>query len=142
MQQSKQAYSHLGYRLPIGVTHRPDATTYQQYLTTFERVCDEWDVKNDSRATLLDVSSRTFYRWRHKSELATLSNDQRKRISLLANIYVDLHIVFDENAALANAWVRRPNTAFSARAPLDLLLARSLLEFQAVFLYLRQVARR
>lgn len=121
---------------------RPDATTHQQYLATFERVCNEWDVKNDNRARLLDVSSRTFYRWKHNPEQAILSNDQRKRISLLANIYVDLHIVFDENAALANEWVRRPNTVFGARAPLDLLLAGSLLEFQTIFLYVRQVARR
>jgi uncharacterized protein (DUF2384 family) len=91
-------------------------------LRAFSRIADAWSLGHAARATLLAASPRSVDRWKNDPSSAQLNRDQFERISYILGIYSGLHAILGESV-LADDWVRRPNTDFSGRAPIDVMLA-------------------
>lgn len=88
----------------------------------FFQIADRWGLGRTERATLLAASPRSIDRWRSDADSAQLTRDQVERISYILGIYSGLHSILGESA-LADDWVRRPNTDFGGTRPLDRMLA-------------------
>ena len=93
-------------------------------LRTVFRMAERWGLSAEEQMTLLGITSpSTFYKWR-KTPPAKLSPDLLERISYLFGIYKALQILLPEKA-LADSWLRRPNTnpLFGGRPPLERMLS-------------------
>ena len=90
-------------------------------LKAFFALTDEWQLSRDEAIALLGApSERTFYRWR-SGKVAGLPKDTLERISVMMGIYKAVHILLPD-AERANAYVRRPNSAFDNESALDVML--------------------
>ena len=90
-------------------------------LKAFFAMADEWKLSREQATTLLGgPSERTFYRWR-SGEVSGLPKDTLERISVMMGIYKAAHILLPEPER-ANAYIRRPNTAFDDQSALDVML--------------------
>jgi hypothetical protein len=79
-----------------------------------------------SIALLGEGSERTWFRIKAKEWDGVLSQDSLTRVSALVGIYKGLHLLFSD--ALADDWVRRPNTEslFGGQPPLDFMIAEGI----------------
>ena len=92
-------------------------------------IAERWGLTDAQLATLLGgVPLATLRRWKRQLRQAgqvrtALTRDQLDRVSYLLGIHKALHILFP-NAAQADGWVKRPNTApgFDGRPALDIML--------------------
>ena len=110
-------------------------------LRAFVRIAEVWGLSVDEQLILLGGPPRsTFFAWRKTPERANLSRDTLERISNLLGIYKALQILFAD-PAVADAWVRKPNTAapFGGRSALDRMLAGNVSDLNAVRRYLDAV---
>ena len=110
-------------------------------LKAFAGMARQWGLSVDEQLILLGSPARsTFFGWRKHPEKASLSRDTLERLSNLLGIYKSLQILLPD-AAAADAWVRKPNTApfFGGRSALDRLLAGNLSDLHAVRRYLDAV---
>jgi len=90
-------------------------------LKAFFALADEWQLSRDEAIALLGApSERTFYRWR-SGKVSNLPKDTLERISVLMGIYKAAHILLPD-AERANAYVRRPSSAFDNESALDVML--------------------
>lgn len=90
-------------------------------LKAFFALADEWQLSRDEAIALLGApSERTFYRWR-SGNVSSLPRDTLERISVMMGIYKAAHILLPD-AERANAYVRRPNSAFANESALDVML--------------------
>ena len=83
---------------------------------------DRWEVRDqDARELLGGVSNGTLYAIKRR-EKKILSADELLRVSYLVGIFKALNILY--SAALADSWMRRPNTnpIFGGEPPLDYVL--------------------
>lgn len=106
-------------------------------LRTVFRIAERWQLSADELMTLLGISApSTYYKWRN-SPPAKLSPDLLERISYLFGIYKALQILLPERA-LADAWLRRPNTnpLFGGKAPLERMLTGQVADLYLVRRYL------
>jgi len=99
-------------------------------------------------ATLLGVSRATYYRLKERAEAertalpeeaarireSLVSQPLRERLSLLLGIYGGLQIIYANNRAYGEEWVRRPNTSavFRSRRPIDVMLSGNVLDLALV----------
>jgi hypothetical protein len=91
-------------------------------LRAFGRIAEHWGLSTDEQRRLLGEPPRsTFFAWRKAPAQAVLSRDTLERLSLLLGIYKSLQILLPD-AAAADAWVRKPNSAFGGSSALALML--------------------
>ena len=87
-------------------------------LRAFFRIMAAWGVDNRQAMILLGRPARaTFFRWK-KGEVAGAPYDTMQRISYILGIYQALQVLYSD-AAMADAWIRRPNEAFGGQSALD-----------------------
>ena len=96
---------------------------------------NEWSLsETDARVLLGEPSRSTFYNWRN-GKVSTLSRDTLERVSYIAGIYKALHLLFPQPDQ-ANAWLKKPNSAFAGQSALDVMLAGSIVDLARVRRYL------
>jgi hypothetical protein len=107
-------------------------------LRAFFNIARDWDLNADEQIVLLGSPGRsTFFKWKQAPDSARLSRDTLERLSLVLGIYKALQILLPQ-AALADAWVKRPNSAppFGGKRALDRMLAGNVSDLVAVRQYL------
>jgi hypothetical protein len=107
-------------------------------LRAFERIAQAWGLSVDEQLCLLGAPPRsTYFAWRKQPEKASLPRDTLERLSNLLGIYKSLQILLPE-AAAADAWVRKPNSAapFGGRSALARMLAGNVADLNLVRRYL------
>ena len=95
-------------------------------LNAFFGIAEKWGLSTEEQMALLGGLPRsTFFKW--KKEGGLVPPDTEERLSYLLGIYKALHILFPD-AALADAWIRKPNRAplFGGQSALDLMLREGL----------------
>jgi uncharacterized protein (DUF2384 family) len=86
-------------------------------LEVFARLADTWGLTSDQQIALLGHPARsTFFKW--KKDGGSLPADTQERLSHIFSIFKALEILLPD-AREADAWMRRPNRAFSGESPLD-----------------------
>jgi hypothetical protein len=91
-------------------------------LRAFGRIAEQWGLSTEEQRQLLGQPPRsTFFAWRKAPAQAALSRDTLERLSLLLGIYKSLQILLPD-AAVADAWVKKPNAAFGGASALALML--------------------
>jgi hypothetical protein len=117
--------------------HKPPEELAPAALRTFFRIASVWDLSQAEARTLLgDPPESTYYKWK-SGRVGSVSNDLIERISYVLGIYKALQILLPD-AAAADAWVKRPNTAplFNGRSALDLMLSGRVADLFLVRQYL------
>jgi Protein of unknown function (DUF2384) len=107
-------------------------------LRAFVRIAEAWGLSVDEQLALLGQPPRsTYFAWRKQPDRASLPRDTLERLSNLLGIYKSLQILLPD-AAAADAWVRKPNTAglFGGRSALDRMLAGNVGDLSLVRRYL------
>jgi hypothetical protein len=91
-------------------------------LRAFARIAEHWGLSTDEQRRLLGEPPRsTYFAWRKAPAQAALTRDTLERLSLLLGIYKSLQILLPD-ADAADAWVKKPNTAFGGSSALALML--------------------
>jgi hypothetical protein len=106
-------------------------------LRTFFRIADAWQLSGDEARTLLGSPPRsTFYAWK-KAGQGQLDRDTLERVSYVLGIYKALQILLPD-PAVADAWVRKPNTAplFAGQPALQRMLSGNVSDLYVVRQYL------
>ncbi len=101
-------------------------------VTGAARLAAAWGLTVEQVGGLLGgVPPSTWHAWK-KHAPADLGTDRLTRISYLLGIYTALHAL--HSAALADAWVTRPNTnpMFAGRTPLAVMLSGGIPALAAV----------
>ena len=109
-------------------------------LRTFFAIAEAWRLSNDESMRLLgDPPRSTFYEWKRAGD-GRLTRDTLERISYVLGIYKALQILLSD-AAAADGWIRKPNTAplFGGRPALDRLLSGNVGDLFVVRQYLDAV---
>lgn len=104
---------------------------------TFFRIAGLWKLSVEEQMKLLGVASRsTYYKWRTDPP-RKLPPDLLERFSYLFGIFKALQVLLPD-AAAADAWIRRPNSAplFGGRSALDRLLSGHVADLYEVRRYL------
>ena len=107
-------------------------------LRAFERIAMAWGLSVDEQLCLLGAPPRsTYFAWRKHPDKASLPRDTLERLSNLLGIYKSLQILLPD-AAAADAWVRKPNSAppFGGRSALARMLAGNVSDLNLVRRYL------
>jgi Protein of unknown function (DUF2384) len=107
-------------------------------LRAFERIAQAWGLSVDEQMALLGQPPRsTYFAWRKAPDKAKLSRDTLERLSNLLGIYKSLQMLLPD-AAAADSWVRRPNTAplFGGNTALARMLAGNVADLNLVRRYL------
>ena len=110
-------------------------------LRAFGRIAQAWKLSVDEQLLLLGAPARsTFFGWRKNPAAAALPRDTLERLSNILGIYKALQIVLPD-AAAADAWVRKPNSApvFGGRSALAHMLAGNMSDLGRVRRYLDAV---
>lgn len=107
------------------------------FLKVFHGIAEAWNLTNAQRGALLDVSARTYQRWR--SRTPKLTDEQVLRISYYVNLYLDLQTI-ENDSSTANAWVRNANLAFGDCAPIEVMTQGTLIDVFNVYSYVHRVA--
>ncbi|MET0595522.1 MAG: antitoxin Xre-like helix-turn-helix domain-containing protein [Polyangiaceae bacterium] len=104
----------------------------------FFRIMQAWGVGDAEARTLLGTPSRsTFYNYK-RGEGGSLPADTLERISYVLGIYKALKLLFP-NPQQADAWMKKPNTAFGGRSALDHALGGKVVDLATVRGYLDAV---
>ena len=107
-------------------------------LRAFAGIARAWSLSVDEQMALLGQPPRsTYFAWRKHPEKATLPRDTLERLSNLLGIYKSLQILLPD-AAVADAWVRQPNTAppFGGSSALKRMLGGNVSDLNLVRRYL------
>lgn len=115
---------------PAPITEDEAAAMFRAALALFRH----WDLGDEQAATLLDLSLRTYRRWKAEGP-GRFSRDGKARLSNLMGIHKALRIVFREPQR-AYAWIKAPNTAFGGRTALEVMLGGELTDLMRVRRYL------
>ncbi|HKR76462.1 MAG TPA: MbcA/ParS/Xre antitoxin family protein [Rhodanobacter sp.] len=114
-----------------------DAALAAPALRSFFRLAGHWDLRvAEQRKLLGDPPESTFYKWKREQD-GSLGRDTLERISYLLGIWKDLQILFPD-AAQADAWLRKPNTAslFGGHSALERMLSGNVADLFVVRQYL------
>lgn len=106
-------------------------------LRTFFRIAEAWSLSSDEARTLLGSPPRsTYFVWKRTGH-GQLARDTLERVSYILGIYKALQILLPD-AAAADAWVRKPNTAplFGGRPALERMLSGNVADLYVVRRYL------
>jgi len=107
-------------------------------LRAFERIAQAWGLSVDEQLCLLGAPPRsTYFAWRKQPDKAAMPRDTLERLSNILGIYKSLQILLLD-AAAADAWVRKPNSAllFGGRSALARMLAGNVSDLNLVRRYL------
>ena len=115
---------------PEPITEEEAAAMFRAALNLFRL----WVVTDDQAATLLDLSPRTFARWK-AGKVGRMGRDSKARLSNLMGIHKALRILFRE-APRGYTWIKAPNNAFGGRSALDVMLGGELTDLMRVRHYL------
>jgi hypothetical protein len=108
-----------------------DRDAVEAGLRAVFRLFGLWGLSVEEQRVLLGRPSRaTLYNWR-AGRVRQVPHDTVRRISYLLGIHKALTILYDD-AALADAWVRRPNRAFGGQSALERMLAGDVADLAAV----------
>jgi hypothetical protein len=110
-------------------------------LRAFARIAQAWGLTVEEQLSLLGQPPRsTFFGWRKHPDKAALSRDTLERLSNILGIYKSLQILLPD-AAAADSWVRKPNTAplFGGGTALARMLAGNVSDLNLVRRYLDSV---
>lgn len=115
----------------------PKPETIAAGLRAFFAIMAKWRVRNDDMAILLGRPSKsTLHNWKNGDVGAVAHGlDLATRLSLVLGIFKALDELYADPAQ-ADAWVRRPNTAFGGQSALDRMLAGQITDLAAVRDYL------
>jgi len=106
-------------------------------LRAFANIAEAWGLSVADQVTLLGIASRsTFFKWRRERN-PRLPRDTLERLSYLLGIYKSLQILLPD-AAIADAWIRKPNAAtiFGGRSALERMLSGQVADLYVVRQYL------
>jgi Protein of unknown function (DUF2384) len=115
---------------PGPITDAEAAAMFRAVLNLFSR----WDVTETQAATILDMNTRTFARWK-KGAIGPIDRDGKARLSNLMGIHKALRIVFREPTR-GYAWIKSPNDAFGGHSALDVMLGGEITDLMRVRRYL------
>jgi hypothetical protein len=107
-------------------------------LRAFERIAQAWGLSIDEQLVLLGQPPRsTFFAWRKQPDKASLPRDTLERLSNLLGIWKSLQVLLPD-AAAADGWLRRPNSAapFGGGSALQRMLAGNVSDLNLVRRYL------
>jgi hypothetical protein len=92
-------------------------------MRTFFNIAPAWSLSVTEQRGLLGWPATSTYHKYKSGEVGTLPYDMLVRLSLVIGIYKALHVLYPE-AALADAWVRLPNTnvLFGGGPALELMI--------------------
>ena len=110
-------------------------------IRAFSAIAQAWKLSVDEQLILMGSPPRsTYFAWRKHPEKAQLTRDTLERLSYLLGIYKALQILLPD-PAVADQWVRRPNTAppFGGASALDRMLAGNVSDLAVVRRYLDAV---
>lgn len=105
-------------------------------LKAFFELAEKWKLSTEEQTQLLGgIPRSTLFKW--KKEGGSPPKDTLERLSYLTGIYKALHILFPDDA-LADAWVRKPNTAlpFGGRTALEVMATEGIVGLYKVRRYL------
>lgn len=94
----------------------------------------KWDVTDEQASTLLDMTPRTFARWKADGA-GKISRDGRARLSNLLGIHKALRIIFQEPQR-GYDWIKAENAAFYGASAVDVMLGGELTDIMRVRRYL------
>ena len=115
---------------PAPVTDDEGAALFRAAVNLFRL----WGVTDEQAAVLLDMTARTFQRWK-SGRPGRMSRDGKARLSNLMGIHKALRIIFREPQR-GYAWVKAPNRAFGGASALDVMLGGELTDLMRVRRYL------
>lgn len=108
-----------------------DHATIEAGLRAVFRLFELWGLAVEEQRVLLGRPSRaTLYNWR-AGKVRQVPHDTIRRVSYLLGIHKALTILYDD-AAIADTWVRRPNSAFGGQSCLARMLAGDVADLAAV----------
>ena len=95
------------------------------------RLFDLWGLSTDQARTLLgQPSPATFYRWK-AGDIRTVPHDCAWRVGDLLGVHKALRYLFVDPTR-AQAWIRKPNTAFGGRSALERMLGGAPADITAI----------
>ena len=104
-------------------------------MTGFFGIIDLWGADNAQAMALLGhPAPRTFFKWK-KGEVGAVPGDALRRIGYVSALWKALQIVY-QDAAMADAWMIRPNRAFGGQTPLARMCAGDVTDLAVVRDYL------
>jgi hypothetical protein len=112
------------------ITEAEAAAMFRAAVNLFER----WGLSDEQAATLLDMSLRTYRRWKAAGP-GRLGRDGKARLSNLMGIHKALRLIFREPAR-GYRWIGQPNAAFAGRSALQVMLGGELTDLMRVRRYL------
>jgi hypothetical protein len=118
-----------------GTTGAPDPAPAA--LRAVFRIFDAWGLSTDDARRLLgDPPASTYFKWK-KGDTGRIPRDTLERASYLLGIYKALQLLFPD-PAIADGWIRRPNTApgFEGQSALDRLRGGNVADLDFVRRYL------
>jgi len=115
---------------PEPITDAEAAAMFRAVVNLFR----QWGVNDDQAATILDMKSRTYARWKAGS-FGQFGRDIKARLSNLMGIHKALRLVFREPGR-GYVWIKSPNDAFGGRSALDVMLGGELTDLMRVRRYL------
>ncbi|WMT88836.1 MbcA/ParS/Xre antitoxin family protein [Pelagibacterium sp. 26DY04] len=94
-----------------------------------------WDLSDaEAREILGGLTARTYARWK-AGEVGRIDRDLATRLSLLMGIHKGLRYLFSDSAR-GYGWVKKPNTVFGGRAPVDVMAEGSIFALARIRAYL------
>ena len=114
---------------PDPITDEEAGAMFRAALNLFQL----WNVTDDQAATLLDLTKRTYARWK-AGDTGRIGRDGKARLSNLLGIHKALRIVFND-AARCYAWVKTSNDAFGGRSALDIMMGGEITDIMRVRRY-------
>jgi hypothetical protein len=112
------------------ITDEEGAAMFRAAVNLFEK----WGLTDDQAAVLLDLSGRSFRRWKGGG-VGRLGRDEKTRLSNLMGIHKALRIIFKEPQQ-AYAWIKSANAAFRGRSALEVMLGGEITDIMRVRRYL------
>jgi uncharacterized protein (DUF2384 family) len=104
-------------------------------LRGFFRIAKLWGLSVAEQQAILGVPASTFYRYQANVTAARLSRDTIERISYVFGIFKALGVLLPREEA-ADAWVRRPNSAFGGESALERMTRGNVADLYVVRRYL------
>lgn len=104
---------------------------FRAVLNLFER----WEISAAQAAMLLDVSPRTYARWKSRHRPEAMGQDGALRLSNLMGVHKALRIIFAEPQR-GYAWIGKPNECFGGKTALEAMLEGGLPGIMRVRRYL------
>ena len=93
-----------------------------------------WGVSDEQASIILDLSRRTYARWK-AGDVGRISRDGQARLSNLMGIHKALRTIF-RDPARGYAWIKAPNEVFGGRSALAVMLDGEITDLMRVRRYL------